>query len=573
MMRSLRSRLILGSALVAVAPLAAAIYLLSNRVESLMRTQAAERLEAALGGLESRLRTEGGRLEERLLILGRDPVLKRLYLLRPEGSRDLADYVAERRFLLGLDLLALADTSGAVVADGAAASSVGTESESAPRIVRPARPRGASGIGIEPLDGAPGLAMVARTPIRYENRPAGVLEGGTVLDAGFLSDLKRSSGLELVLRDGAGRPVATTLAEGSAPAGTGGVGVRRFEAAGRSYLGRSFPLAIGSPPFAQVTGMVPTDPADRAILSLQITAALLGTLGAGMAVFLGVLWSSQISRPVERLAGYSRKLAQGEWDEPLSLRSVRELETLVSALDRMRRDLLSYRDRLLVSERQEAWSQMARKVAHEIKNPLTPIAVSVSDLKRSFEQQRADFPQILDQAVRTISDEVDTLKRLLSEFSDFARFPAPRLAPCRVADLLADLEALYGRDMAEGRLSITRPAPDLTISADAGQIRQALVNLLQNGLEAVSAGGSVAVTADGRNGELHLTVSDTGPGLTDEQKSRLFTPGFTTKAHGSGLGLTIVERIVNEHRGSIAVDSAPGRGTAFRIRLPLAEGA
>lgn len=568
-MRSLRSRLILGSALVAVVPLAAAMYLLSHQVENLVRSQAAERLESTLGSLETRLSSDGARIEDRLRILGRDPVLKRLYLLHPDGSRDLSEYLADRRVLLGLDILALRDTSGTVIADpwGHASGLLGN-----PRAASPPGRSNEAGLGIQSLRDSSGLAMTASVPIRYEDQPAGFLQGGTVLDAAFLSELKRSTGLDLALRDGQGRIVATTLAGGAAPAVERAGGVRRVHASGRSYLARTFPLPIGSPPFAQVTGMVSTDPADRAIASLQIASALLGALGAGMAVFLGALWSSQISRPVERLAVYSRKLAQGDWDEPLSLPSVRELETLVTALDRMRRDLTSYRDRLLVSERQGAWKEMARKVAHEIKNPLTPIAVSVADLRRSFDQQRADFPQILDQAVRTIAEEVDALKRLLSEFSDFARFPAPELAPCRVSDLLADLEALYSRDIAEGRLAVTRPAEDLTVSADSAQIRQVLVNLIQNGLEAVGGGGRVSVSAEGREGALHLTVSDTGPGLTAEQRARLFTPGFTTKARGSGLGLTIVERIVNDHGGSISVESAPG-GTSFRVRLPLTSGA
>jgi nitrogen fixation/metabolism regulation signal transduction histidine kinase len=215
---------------------------------------------------------------------------------------------------------------------------------------------------------------------------------------------------------------------------------------------------------------------------------------------------------------------------------------------------------------------MARKVAHEIKNPLTPIAVSVADLKRSYEQQRPDFPRILDQAVRTIGDEVETLKRLLSEFSEFGRFPAPRLAPCRVADLLADLETLYGRDVASERLAFSHPEAGAVISADAGQMRQALINLIQNGLEAAGQTGRVRVEAGTAGGEILITVADTGPGLSAEQRSRLFTPGFTTKTRGSGLGLTIVERIVNEHGGAITVESGAGSGTAFRIRLPRGPG-
>src|SRR5262249_27551138 len=151
-------------------------------------------------------------------------------------------------------------------------------------------------------------------------------------------------------------------------------------------------------------------------------------------------------------------------------------EMLGEALDRMRRDLQSYRARLVVSERQAAWSQMAREVAHEVQNPLTPIAISVADLKRSYEQRHPDFPRILEQAVATVADEVATLKRLLQEFSEFARFPAPQPAPCRLGDLITDLEALYRADVDAGRLGFARGAGDATLYADAGQLKRALVN-------------------------------------------------------------------------------------------------
>jgi signal transduction histidine kinase len=546
---SLRSRLILGSALVAVVPLAVAMVLLSHRIERLVRTQAAERLTAALGGLETQLAADGERITEKLRILARDPQLKRLYLVRPAGNRDLSDYLAERRVLLGLDFLQVADSAGAKLADGSAAASAS--------------------------DSEPGVAMASSASIRYQGETAGVVRGGLLLDDGFLARLKQNSGVELMLLDAGGRTVATTLGEaatsGGPPAPTlaPGSAVERVIVTGRSYLSRGLPLAIGVPPHASITGLISTAAADRTIASLQWAAALLGLLGLALAVVLGFLWSSQISRPVERLAAFSHRVAQGDWDEPLTLRSVRELETLVAALDRMRSDLKSYRDRLVISERQAAWSQMARKVAHEIKNPLTPIAVSVADLKRSFEMKRDDFPQILDQAVRTIAEEVENMKRLLHEFADFGRFPPPRLAPCRLSALLAGLETLYGREVAEGRLVVSRPVGEVTFSADAGQMRQAFVNLLKNALEAVEAGGLVTLSAAVEPDALTLAVADTGPGLSADQRAHLFVPGFTTKARGSGLGLTIVERIVSEHRGTITVDAGGERGTTFTIRLPL----
>jgi nitrogen fixation/metabolism regulation signal transduction histidine kinase len=338
---------------------------------------------------------------------------------------------------------------------------------------------------------------------------------------------------------------------------------------GHPFLAQSIALDLDYyGPGPSITGLISTEAADRAILGLKITSALLALLGLGLAILLGTLWSSQISRPVEELADFSRKVAEGEWDQPLKVNSVKELETLVTALDRMRQDLKTYRERLVTSERHAAWSQMARKVAHEVKNPLTPIAISVSDLKRSYEQQRPDFPVILDQAVKTIGEEVERLKHMLQEFSEFGRLPAPEFKDCRLGDLFADLNALYAKDVQDKRLVLSRRDPNATFTADPSQLRQALVNLLQNALEAVNGTGQVTITANAEPDNIQISVSDNGPGLSPEQTKRLFSPGFTTKKTGSGLGLVMVERIVSDHRGTIKVDSHPGQGTTFTLRLP-----
>ena len=564
---SLKARLILAFSLITVIPLAVAMVFLTVRIESMVRAQAAERLGSSLGEIEAEIASDGKQLAGKLEILARDPLLKRLYLLRPGSSRDLSDYLAERQFLLGLDFLGVADTSGAWVSAGAApgnAAPATTPAAPAPRHVATATPV------IEPVEGLGGLVMTAGAPIRYQSEAVGSVQGGLLFDAAFLRRLGTSGSVDLILRDGAGRVVAATLPATGGLAQQGKAGIERVELAGGSYLARSVPLEVGVPPFATITGLASTAAADRAIASLQLASLLLGLLGLGIAVPLAILWSLQISRPVERLAAFSDRLAKGDWEEPLVLHSVRELETLVDALDRMRRDLQTYRDKLVTSERQAAWSQMARKVAHEVKNPLTPIAVSVADLKRSYEQNRPDFPEILDQAVRTVGEEVETLRHLLQEFSDFARIPEPRLMPCRISQLIGDIEALYGSEIAAGRLVVARPDGEITFTADAGQIRQMLINLVKNGLEALNGDGRVTVSAAQAGEELEISVSDSGPGLSEEQRKNLFVPGFTTKAQGSGLGLTIVERIVSDHQGAISVDaSRPGKGTTFRIRLPL----
>jgi len=535
---SLRSRLILGSVVVAVIPLAVAMVLLSQRIQATVRSQAAERLGAALGMLQLQLRSDGERTAGKLEILGKDPQLKRLYLVRPAGVRDLSEYLAEKRFLLGLDFLQVADTSGTVIADGATSGS------------------------------SPALALTASAPIRYQADTVGVVRGGVALDAAFLARLKQTSGVDLALRDASGQLVAATLGGAAGPGlpARGDAALVRLE--GRSYWSRSFALEAGRGLHASITGLVSTAAADQTIAALRLTSSLLGLLGVGIAIALGVLWSLQVSRPVEQLASFSQRIAQGHWDEPLTLHSVRELQTLVLALDRMRADLASYRVKLVAGERQAAWSQMARLVAHEIKNPLTPIAVSVADLQRSFELKRSDFPEILGQATRTITEEVESLKRILQEFADFARLPGPRFAPCRLSQLWSDLKALYGTDIAAGRLAFSGPAEDLVFSADLGQLRQALVNLIKNGLEAVDAAGRVEVSARVEEAALELAVADTGPALSPETRANLFVPYFTTKPHGSGLGLTIVERIVSDHGGTITVGSNDGGGTTFRMRFP-----
>jgi signal transduction histidine kinase len=535
--RSLRSRIIVGSALVALLPLALATLVLSHRIEDMIRAQSEERLTEALDALQTRLRSDGDRVARQVRILGTDPTLKRLYLVRSGGPRDLSDFVAERRVLLGLDFLAVNATDGTQVA-----------TDTSPDI------------------GPRGVSISRSAPIVFEGRPVGSVLGGIAVDSTFLVALQRAGGVDLVLRDADGEILASTIPVNGEPPHSG-PGAKRVRVGSQSYLAKSVPLGTEGVRAARITGLISTSAMDGTIAALRVTAVITGAAGEVLAVLLGTLGSSQISGPVERLAAFSRRMAQGEWDEPLRVESVRELEALVEALDRMRRDLTSYREKLLVTERQAAWSQMARAVAHEVKNPLTPIAVSIADLKRSYDLKREDFPEILSQSVRTITEEIHTLERLLREFSEFARLPEPRMSSCRVADLWGDLSTLYGREAAAGRLRLEPNQPDLAFPADPDQVRQALVNLVRNGLE-TRDDSVVSVSATRDDGVVRISVADTGPGLSSEQRAGLFTPGFTTKTTGSGLGLTVVQRIVHDHGGSIDVTSELGCGTTFRLSFP-----
>ena len=564
-MNSLRTRLIAGFALAAILPLAIALVVLGQQVRSRVQRQASERLNGTLTLLASQFRSDAEALGERLKVLARDATLRRLYSIEPSGPA-LRQALAEERFLLGLDFLGVTDTNGTVIADAAwsAAAPAGLARE--PIGLRALPRADEAALGATALEGA--LALEARAPILFEGTRVGMVRGGLALDAAALLRLVHTSGIGLMLVDGAGKLRASSLlADAPAPPPAGAA--VRVRIGGRSHLAQSVPLAIGALPHARLVGVVSTAEADDALAALSLAALLLALTGTLAALLLGAVWSLQVSRPVERLAAYSKRIARGDWDEAPDPESLREMQVLVEALERMRGDLHAYRDRLRASERQAAYGQMARKVAHEIKNPLTPIAISIADLKRSHDLKRPDFAQVLDEAVRTVGEEVQTLQALIREFSEFGRLPAPRMEPSDLTELVRDLGVLYRADAEAGRLAVDVPGGPVRVQADRAQLRQALINLLKNGLEASGPDGCVTLRLQRAGSSATLEVTDTGPGLSAEQRAQLFVPGFTTKREGSGLGLTIVERIVSDHGGTLAVRSAPGEGATFRITLPL----
>jgi signal transduction histidine kinase len=519
--------------------------------------------------LRTQIASDAARLDQRLQRVAADPEVRRRVLVEAPESGALREYLATEQQVLDLDYLCVLDTSGTVLADGAGAGDA--RAGRMPVDAEALEPARGAGPGFARLKPSGAAALDATAAIRYSGADVARLRGGLVLDSLRLAALREASGVELVLWGADGRLLASTLTDAGRLA-PGAATASQWTVAGRSYRGRSDSLFTGGAS-VRIAGLVPTARADAALGAIRTTSIVLALLAIALAIVLGTAWSLQLSRPVERLAEFSQDIARGEWDQPLEPGGVRELRTLAEALERMREDLRAYRARLVAGERQAAYGQMARRVAHEIKNPLTPIAISAADLKRSFELQRPDFPQILEQNVRTIEQEVHALNALIREFSELGRFPPPRFARCEVRDLLADVGGLFAHDVEAGRLAVAPVGNGLAADIDREQVRRALVNLVQNALDASAPAGAVRLRAVPGDGVAELSVADDGPGLPPEQRAQLFTPGFTTKAHGSGLGLTIVERIVSEHGGTIGVESAPGRGTTITLRLPLTRGA
>ena len=225
---------------------------------------------------------------------------------------------------------------------------------------------------------------------------------------------------------------------------------------------------------------------------------------------------------------------------------------------------------LIRTQKIAAWREVARRLAHEIKNPLTPIQLSAERLRRHFAGGPAGARALVDECTGTIVGEVESLKGLVDEFSQFARMPSPRTVPTDLHQLLVDTLALYNGIFADVTIE-PRFAPEIPlVGLDPEQIRRVIINLVDNALEAMDRRGRIVVETqrDRTNNVVRVVVADDGPGIPAAEREKLFLPYYSTKRRGSGLGLAIVRRIIAEHGGSIDVGDNVPRGTRFTIELP-----
>ena len=301
---------------------------------------------------------------------------------------------------------------------------------------------------------------------------------------------------------------------------------------------------------------------------IRLGALLFIILGAG----IGLSMAERIADPVKRLTRATRQIARGDFDARVAVRSADELQRLVEAFNRMAAELKEQRDRLERTHRLEAWAEMARQVAHEIKNPLTPVQLSAEHLLRVHADRGAPLTPVVQDCVKSILKQVRLLRQIASEFSSFASSPAARPAPTPLHELVQEVLEPYRvgwRDRIE--LSVTVPQSLPLVSIDRTLVARALTNIIENALYAMPARGSFAVTASHlpEAGRVRLTMADTGIGLDEDSLARIFEPYFSTKTTGTGLGMTIAKRNVELNGGTIDVQSERGRGTTVIFMLPV----
>jgi two-component system, NtrC family, nitrogen regulation sensor histidine kinase NtrY len=559
-----RARLLAAFVLVAVPPLA----LLALAVNALLSRTFEQESERRLAQADSSATAELERLRQQAqqrvtsaadFDLAASPAAE-------EDDPVLADEMARRR---DLEVLELVDGEGHVVSSHHWPAGFGLADRDVVFGDGTFRvERAAEGYGARDR-----LTVTAERQVEWRGAPL-VVRGGYFADAELLERLSSVMGVEVALRDEVRgtwytRPRSPLAAWSDPPLPAGG----RADVllGGQSYRvsatvlqpGLRLVIATARASLLEITGGV-----RRLALGVAAVAALL-------AVAAAIILSGRIARPVRDLATAARAVAAGESPRAVPAAGPDEIAELARAFTAMTEQLRESRERLLQAERVAAWREMARRLAHELKNPIFPIQLSIETLRRVLDQAEGGtdghaFGRMFLESSDTILEELRALRRIIDEFSDFARMPRPRLAP-------VDLNAVVERalDLSRARADAVVIETDAgrslpPVNGDADQLARALGNLVSNALDAMPEGGRLRVRTAAAPGTVVVEIEDSGPGLTEEQKTRLFTPYFTTKKGGTGLGLAIVQGIVSDHGGRIQVRSEPGQGTTFTLVLPAA---
>ena len=361
--------------------------------------------------------------------------------------------------------------------------------------------------------------------------------------------------------------------------------------------------------------------------SVWVTGAILFGVAAVISLLVAAFLARQLSKPILRLTEGMKRVAAGKLDEKVVVNAGGEIGYLVDSFNRMTQDLKVYKEQLARAERIAAWQDVARYVAHEIRNPLTPVKISLHRLRTCLGQLNEEQKQRFSDSLDSILVEVSSLERLATAFSEFAKLPEPVLAPVDINKIIKEVAGLYqapregaGQDAQkspqesadrgaqesprEGAGQGAQDSPqehrwgaplikiDLlldsslpNVSADAQQIRMAFLNIVKNAVEAMPEGGALeissrrgsvteaqslsgALSSEGTRGFVEIAFKDTGCGIPDALIGKVMTPHFTTKKGGTGLGLAVVSKIVSQHGGRVFIQSREAKGTLVRIVLP-----
>ena len=585
---NLRQKILLMFSLTVILAVAAVAWTVSVRVRSLFESLDRDRTAALVNQFVHEYERRGDEVAQRVDRITKDERVARMAYDLAHGG-DASMYVTEADALAqeyDLDYLELVQPDGSIVSSAQWPAHFGYKEPAIANVGQPFFLK-EEALGQDPPE--TGLFVVRAVP---GAESALDIVAGARLDSAFLSSLSAPAGSTLYLyRNSTSSFDASNLivAGGAisdavryrdvidqARAGGSQSNARTVAGNGESLNLTAIPLKSTS---GTVIAVLLVANSRRELVEAQqhIRATAYGVAGVGIlfAILISLWIAARVSRPVEQLAHAAREVAAGDWDVQVPVASKDEVGLLATAFNRMTQELVSQRERLVQSERVAAWRELARRLAHELKNPLFPLQLTVENMIRAKKVSPEMFEEVFAEGATALTEEIANLKTIIGRFSDFSKMPKPQVIDLDFRDVLTRVIRLYqpSLEQREHPIEIVSKlsADPLPVSVDAELMHRAISNLVLNAMDAMPEGGTLTIAAARHGINVRTTIADTGHGMTAEERERLFTPYYTTKQQGTGLGLAIVQSVIADHHGTILVESNPGGGTAFIIDLASAD--
>lgn len=552
-----------------------------------------ERADALTAQFQSEFKRRGEEISRRVEAVAMGETARHVALEINRAEADPGLYVNEGRALADsqhLDFLELIDAQGTILSSAQWPAKFGYQEPGWKAASTPTESPAAFLKREELVDGLT-LGLFSMRVVSLGEKPVYVL-GGQTLGTKFLASLDLPPGLRVCLYPNVESGFSAQRIEDlSGPMMDGErlrslierVQATRTDAAGRvdwsadsadAESFRAIPL-LGAK--RELLGVLLVGSSRRPLVELQrriVSATLLvGGVGLLLAILLSSWLAARVTHPIEELANAARRVAAGDWETKVEIASTDELGELATAFNRMTGELRQQRDHLLQAERVAAWRELARRLAHELKNPLFPLQVTVENLVRARASHPNQFEEVFQESTATLLAELGNLKKIIGRFSEFSKMPQPQRQEVNLNEIVRAVVRLHqaqfktpGKPEIVASLDLDANLP--SISADPELLHRALSNLVLNAIDAMPSGGELRLTTKSVENGVQIEVADSGTGLTKEECERLFTPYYTTKQYGTGLGLAIVQSVVSDHGGDVSVESGKGSYTVFRIRMP-----
>jgi len=588
---SFRRKLLAVFALTVFLSVAAVTWIVSATTRRAFERANEERTAALLAQFRREFDRRGEEVMHRVEAIAASEASTRMALALSRGSPDYGAYLAEARNIADnqlLDFLEFVDSHGTIISSAQWPAKFGYKENSFP--AAGAVPENAF-LRQEELPEGAALGLSAVRELNVGDQPLYVI-GGRRVDRNFLASLELPVGMRAMFYQNLGTGFSPQLLIDSSGAVQQPDRIapliqevqqqhQENEAIIHWSSDASDDESVHAIPMSgqdnQLLGILLVGNSRRPYVELRQHIRAAALLAGGVGIVLAILFSgwaaARVTRPVEQLAAAAREVAAGNWDAQVPVTSTDELGALAESFNRMTRELLEQKERLVQTERVAAWRELARRLAHELKNPLFPLQLTVENLIRAREQDPEQFEEVFRESSATLLAEVANLKTIISRFSEFSKMPQPQFQRVDLNDIVQNVARLFQAQLGspnhppiECKLEIAESLQP--IAADPELLHRAISNLVLNAMDAMPRGGTLTLRPRQDSDRAFVEVSDTGTGLTPEECERLFTPYYTSKAHGTGLGLAIVQSVVSDHGGRISVRSQPGHGTTFLIELP-----